>query len=196
MGILSVGIKNMKYIIKEKIKMKGVITIRQYRAGTLDKVLPLIKAGRKDEAREILHRNIIAKPIVQSNVIITAANLGTDLIIQALNGYSVAPAYPIAITYGAIGTGSATPTSVDTQLTAEVARSLVSYSQDVAYNELQLQFFFSDGLLPNQTYYEFGAFMGGSATPNSGQLFDHALFASPYAKTSGVDTTIELDITI
>lgn len=125
-----------------------------------------------------------------------AANYGTDLIIQRLNGFLVPATYDLAINYLAIGTGQTTPANSDTQLTAETARAVVVYSQDVAFDELQLQAFFPDANLANGTYYEAGGFIGGSATPNSGQMFDHSLFASPYTKTSGMDTTVEIDITL
>jgi hypothetical protein len=48
-------------------------------------------------------------------------------------------------------------------------------------------------VLVNQNYYEFGTFVSGSAALGSGQLFNHALFTSPYGKTAGTDTTVEVD---
>ena len=122
-----------------------------------------------------------------------AAGLGKDLIIQRLLAINT---YSLNITHGAIGTGTTTPTISDTQLTAETNRTTVTYSQDSGFNEAILQFFFPDSMLTNQTYYEFGTFVDGSNTANSGQLFNHALFTTPYVKTAGVDTTVEVDITL
>lgn len=157
--------------IPEANKIKGKVTIRAYKAGT----------------KELLQE------IVQDNLIMQAANIGKDLIIQRLLGINT---YTLNINYGAIGTGSTTPTASDTQLTTETNRTTVSYSQDSGFNEAMLQFFFPDSMLTNQTYYEFGTFVDGSATANSGQIFNHALFGTPYVKTAGVDTTVEVDITL
>lgn len=182
--------------IQEKVGMKGVIKVRSYKAGTCASVLDLIKSGFKKEAQNLLERNQVGKTIINKNLIMSGMNTGTDLIIQALNGSLVPPVYGAAINYGAIGTGNTAPTTADTQLTAEVARTPVSWSQDVSYSQLQMQFFFADGILPNQTYYEFGAFIAGDPSTNSGRIFEHALFGTPYVKGPGVDTTIELDITL
>lgn len=185
------GLKTMQ---QENINIKGIVKIRKYKKGTFEKVVPLLKAGKKVQALKILRKNQLEAEMVFENLIMQAANIGKDLIIQALNGYSVSPVYGLSINYGAIGTSNTTPTTADVKLGTEVARTLVSFSQDVSYNQLQLQFFFADALLPNQTYYEFGAFIGGTSAADSGKIFDHALFATPYVKTTGVDTTIELDI--
>ncbi len=203
----------MQIEIKEKISkrnIEGIIRAKTYKAGTFDKIFPimekareLLKEGKKTEAcamkanaDKILKRYQIGEKILGHNLVMTAANIGTDLIIQSLNGFLVAPVYYCAINYGAVGTNATTPTATDIQLGTESARTPVSWSQDVSYNQLQLQFFFADGVLSNTTYYEFGSFVAANSAANSGQIFNHALFGTPYVKTSGVDTTIELDITI
>ncbi len=201
--------------IQEQKSIKGQFKILQYRAGTHAEVLPLMKfinnllkkningknASRiliyRDMVARLLKQNQIADPIVSPNLIMQAANLGMDLIIQQLNGYLIPPANPIAINYLAIGTGTTAPALNDTKLTTETTRSVVIWSQDMSYNELQMQTLLSDANLANQTYYEAGAFINGTAVANSGLMFDHALLSPPngYAKTAGVDTTLELDIT-
>jgi hypothetical protein len=97
------------------------------------------------------------------------------------------------IQYGEIGTGNTTPTASDTALTTPYARTVVSYAFDNGFNTASIQFFFSDASLTNQTYYEFGTFIGGNSTIGTGNMFNHALFATPYTKSSGVDSTIEVD---
>jgi len=79
-------------------------------------------------------------------------------------------------------------------LTTPTNRAPISYAIDNMFTTAQMQFFFPDSSLTNQTYYEFGTFVGGSSVIGSGNLFNHALFANPYTKTSGTDTTIEVDI--
>ena len=190
LGIIHMVIKTTK----EKINLKGKITVTSYKRGTLDKALPFLERinelvrqgkgkddviyGLRKKVKEILINGKI-KAISNHNLIMVAANYGTDLIIQRLNGFLVPATYDLAINYLAIGTGQTTPANSDTQLTAETARAVVIYSQDVAFNELQLQAFFPDINLANGTYYEAGSFLGAWATPNSGQIFNHALFATP-----------------
>ncbi len=153
------------------ISPKGRITIRSYKAGTKE----------------------LVQEIVQDNLIMQAANVGRDLIIQRLISINT---YTLNINYGAIGTGSTPPAVTDTQLTTEFARTTVALSQDSANYKAILLFFFPDGVLTNQTYREFGTFVDGSGSPNTGQIFNHALFATPYVKTAGTDTTVEVDITL
>ena len=69
----------------------------------------------------------------------------------------------------------------------------VSYGADYGFTEAQVQFFFPDAILANETYYEFGTFIGGSSSIGTGNIFNHALFTNPYVKTAGVDTTVEVD---
>lgn len=159
----------MKNIITNGLKMKGTITIRSYRAGT----------------KELLQK------IVQRNLIMQGSSTGMDLIIQKLISNNT---YSCNINYGAIGTGSTTPAVTDTQLTTETARTTVALAQESGYNTATIQFFFPDTNLTNTTYREFGTFIDGTASANSGQIFNHALFSVPYTKVGGTDTTVEVDI--
>ena len=198
--------------IQEKLGIKGKITIRGYKAGTLAKIEPLMKrlsrllsdkSGHSKEIIALRHniRSILIKGLIDEkitdNLIMVAANVGTDLIIQNLGAFFLgAPISNLSINYLAIGTGSTTPANTDTQLTTEVARSTVVDAQDIGFDELQLQAFLTDSNLANGTYYEAGAFIGGTSSLNSGIMFDHALFATPYVKVSGQDTTIQITISL
>ncbi len=155
--------------IKSKIRVRGVITIRAYRAGT----------------KELLQE------IIQKNMIMVSSGRGLDLLVQRLTGDTT---YTAIINYGAIGTGSTAPAASDTQLATESARAITAYTQDVGFSEAVLQFFFSDASLANTTYREFGTFVDGSGSANSGRLFNRALFSTAYVKAAGTDTTVEVDI--
>ena len=166
--------KLLKKIFGDGASVRGVVTIRSYKAGT------------KELVGELVFRNLIMQ----------AANVGKDLIVQKMiAAYTGIDPYTLHITHGAIGTSGTTPTAADTQLGAESARVSLTYAQDSGYNEAVLQFFFPDSILANTTYHEFGIFVDGTTAPNSGQLFNHALFGTPYSKSAGVDTTVEVDIT-
>ena len=160
--------------IGDGISMRGTVKIRAYKAGT-DELI-----------QEFVFRNLIMQ----------AANIGKDLIVQKMiAAYTGTDPYTLHITHGAIGTSQTAPATSDMQLGAESARVSLTYGQDSGFNEAVLQFFFPDSSLTNQTYYEFGTFVDGTSSANSGQLFNHALFGTPYAKSAGVDTTVEVDIT-
>lgn len=126
------------------------------------------------------------------NLVMNGTSTGKQLILQRLNGTNT---YSLNITYADIGTGSTAVAITDTQLTTPTVRAAKS-TGSLASNVLTLQFFFSDAVLANGTYYEFGTFVDGTSTISTGQIFNHALFATPYTKASGEDTTIQLDITL
>jgi hypothetical protein len=88
--------------ITSNLNIKGKITIRSYKAGT----------------KELLQE------IVQDNLIMQAANIGKDLIVQRLLGINT---YSLNINYGAIGTGQTAPAASDTRLTTETNRTTVTY---------------------------------------------------------------------
>lgn len=178
--------------IKEGINIKGTVIVRRHPAGTLHLYETLMALGRKELARKLIEDGEIA--VKTQNLIVIGPSYGKDLIVQWLgSGYNNTITYPYGPNFGEIGTGQATPTTGDTQLKTPVARSSVTYFADDGYTTARLQFFFPDSTLPNQTYYEFGTFVNGTQTLQSGQMFNHALFSTPYSKSAGTDTTIECD---
>lgn len=195
---------------KEKeLGMRGTITIREYNAGTHAKVAPYVKfyntakkAGLDKVARitklfidRMYQANQKGTPVFNTNLIMQAANIGKDIIIQRLIGINT---YTLNLTYGEIGTGSTTPAITDTALTTPVARASLNtaVSQDIGNNQAQIQYFFPDNTLTNSTYKEFGCFIDGSASLGSGQLFNHSLFSTPYTKSAGTDITVQVNITL
>lgn len=126
----------------------------------------------------------------QKNILMQSPNHGLDLFIQALLGIDT---YPLTISYAEIGTGATAPTAADTALTTPTNRAFVTFQQDFATTDLILQFIFSDSQLADGTYHEFGCFCGGTSTIGTGQLFNHALFATAYTKSAGSDTTVSVD---
>lgn len=126
------------------------------------------------------------------NIILFSANHGKDLVLRRLAGDNT---YSLNLTYLDIGTSSTTPAITDTQLGAAVARAALS-SYSISSNVLSVLYFFADANLANGTYNEAGTFVDGTSSVNTGQMFNHALFASAYVKAAGKDTTIQVDITI
>ena len=182
---------NHQISVSESMAMKGNILIREWPLGTVERFNAMIAEGRKEEVKAEIAS---MKPVfTQRNLIMQAANLGKDLIIQRLCGVNT---YSCNILWGDIGTGTTAPAITDTALTTPSARTALSLATDVSSNQAQLQFFFTDSALSNVTFSEFGTFVDGSSSLSSGQMFNHALFSPYYTKSTGTDITVEVDLTI
>ena len=180
-------------IPKETLSISGKITIRSYPAGTLHLYQSLVELGKIDQARELLADGKIE--VEQKNLIVFSANYGIDILVQYLiSAYNGSNNFPLGIAWGEIGSGNTAPANTDTALTTPTNRAPVSYAFDNGFTTASLQFFFPDASLANATYYECGSFIGGSSSIGSGNMFNHALFSTPYSKSSGTDTTLEIDI--
>ena len=129
------------------------------------------------------------------NLVMSGTNTGIALILKQLGALFLAPANTCQINYFGIGTSATAPATSDTQLGAETARQPLSLAT-LSTNVLTLQSFFADASLSNGTYYEAGMFVDGTASANSGQIFAHALFGTPYVKASGEDTTLQWSYTL
>jgi len=176
----------------EKLKISGTIIVRSHPAGTIVRYHELEAAGRLDEAQRLIQDGKVE--VIQKNLVVDALNYGLDLLVQYLvSAYVGSLTYPLGIAWGEIGTGNTAPAASDTALTTPTNRATVSYAADSAYTTAVVQFFFPDSVLSNTTYYEFGTFIGGTSSIGTGQLFNHALFSSPYSKSAGTDTTCEVD---
>lgn len=185
----------MEQIIGNRVGISGLVTVRRHPAGTIEKIKDLHALGQHVEAQKLLKNGEVAAR--QKNLVVDSANCGIDLLIQWLvSGLNTSIAYPIGPQWGEIGTGTNAATLADTALQTPTLREPLSYAVDTSFNEAQLQFFFPDASLANGSYTEFGTFVSTSSTIGAGQLFNRALFASPYSKSGGNDTTIECDLTI
>jgi hypothetical protein len=189
--------------VSEKRSPTGRIRVYEHAAGSADLFMRLKAWAGKDPARTAVAMDAVRTGRLACdihNLIMESGLTGTDLIVQFLGGNLATgmpnAAYQGGINWGAIGTGVATPAVTDSELGAEVARSSVLFFQDSAFSQAVFQFFFPDGSIPNQTYTEFGSFMGATATLNSGNIFNHALLSPTYVKTAGTDVTVELTISI
>jgi hypothetical protein len=160
-------------------------------AGTIERYHELAKADIVT-AQELIKSGTIA--VVQKNLIVSSFNFGFDILVQFLiSGFTGSFAFPLGIAWGEIGTGSTAPAAGDIALTTPTNRATIAYAADSAFSTAVVQFFFPDAILANATYQEFGTFIGGTSTIGTGNLFNHALFSTPYSKSAGVDTTCEVD---
>jgi hypothetical protein len=199
---------------KERISVTGKIKVDVFRAGYADAVQPYLdqlKALRNGTAfapMEYVHATrdvletidkiktayFIRTAVECPNTVMDSPNYGIDLLIQWLSGVGTYASTVLPLSYIEIGTGSTTPTITDTALTTPTNRAAVGFQQDYGTTDAIVQAIFSDSQLTNGTYYEMGTFCGGTSSIGSGQMFNHALFGSPYTKASGTDTSINTDI--
>ena len=156
---------------REQFNVMGKVRIVTYKAGT---------------------KKVLSKTPWFKNLVVSSSNYGRNIIVQRLAGTNT---YSLNITHGEIGTGTTAPTNGDTGLVAGVKRVATTYTS-IINNVLLIQFFMPDNQLANGSYNEFGTFIDGSATLGSGQLFNRVVFTTTYVKSSGEDTTVEVQFTI
>lgn len=197
---------------KERINVTGKIKVDVFRAGYAEIVQPyldqlrrfralpdfigksVLVASQLEAIRQTKESFFIRTAVECPNTVMDSPNYGIDLLIQWLSGAGTFASTIMPLSFIEIGTGSTTPTITDTALTTPTNRAAVGFQQDYGTTDAIVQAIFSDSQLANGTYYEMGSFCGGTSSIGSGNLFNHALFASPYTKAAGTDSTIECDI--
>lgn len=145
------------------------------------------------KAVELLKSKFAVHQEVKKNLVVLQGRAAIADRLASRNTYSG------NINYGAVGTSSVAPASADTQLGAEVYRKLYS-SQDISTldtnGQFTLSFFYAAGDFTNSNVNEFGTFVDGSASANSGRLFSHVKFASAINKTSTKSLTVDAQYSI
>jgi hypothetical protein len=131
-------------------------------------VLPRLRIALRNNDKielEKLEKEGIIKEIKEKTNIIPTT--GRNVLARRLSGNTT---YTGIINYGAFGSGSTAFTNASTQLNTEVYRKLSSsssFDNNIAY----VDWFIAVGDVANQTFQEFGAFIDGTASANTGQAF-------------------------
>jgi hypothetical protein len=134
-----------------------------------------------------LRRLFKVREYVVDNIIVTA---GRSVVAQRLANVTT---YTGIINYGALGSSATVPVNANTQMTVEVFRKVVasaSYSANVAF----IDFYYSKADT-NGTYQEFGSFIDGTASANTGQMFTHALTGG-WTKSASESMTVSCVYTL
>lgn len=122
----------------------------------------------------------------QDNLVVEADTHGLNRFIRALANESVS----LAITHGKLGTGTTAPTVDDTDIeTVAVANVEIANRTIVDNTTVLIEFFISDAFLPEDTYTEFGTFIGD-------KMFSRALLDTPYEKVGVADIAIDYEFVI
>jgi hypothetical protein len=99
------------------------------------------------------------------------------------------------ITYGAVGDGSTTPASTDTQMNNEIGRASIA-SSVVNSGVLTIESFFNSAT-GNGNLTQFALFgEDASGIANSGTMFQYVNFSTTITKTSAETLTINSEVTI
>lgn len=180
--------------------IKGVHTVRVFdmrskQAVELEhKILEHIKSPRTATHREKylelvgeLRRLFQVREYVVENLI---ATVGRSVLCQRLANTTT---YTGIINYGALGSSATAVANGDTQLGTEVFRK-VTASTSYSTNNAFIDFFYSKSDT-NGTYQEFGTFIDGTGSANTGQLFTHALTGG-WTKSSSESMTVSAQYTI
>jgi len=152
-------------IIKSQLGLKG-----KFRVITTDSITGEIK-----RATPFYH-----------NLIMDGADTGFNLILDRLNSDNT---YTLNITHLDIGTNATAPSLSDT-LTGATARA-VKASGSVAGSSLTFRFFFASADLANGTYQDVKLAIDGTASVNTGRIFNRSLFGTAYVKGTNEDTILE-----
>jgi len=98
-----------------------------------------------------------------------------------------------AINYCALGTGTATPTTDDTKLQTETYRNLVASG----YSDQYLAYFtaYFNETETSGTFKEFGVFINGTASADSGYIFNH-IGGLTWVKDTATTLSVDIKFTL
>lgn len=163
-----------------------------------EKFLPSMDADSRKKARKEMH-DVLAQLRASCMVAEYAKNnlVLIEGLLQITKGLSdnLSSLDELSINYAAVGTGSTAPAASDSQLTTEHTRKVITSLNYV--NGTLFAGNFLDYAEANTTLREGGLFIDGTATANSGYMFNHVLLESPtgITKTSADLLTINYQIT-
>lgn len=133
----------------------------------LDLLRQAIRTNDKNIYKFLREQGVILGEVWEKHNLV--ATTGRNVIARRLAGNTT---YTGTINYGALGTAvSPSPSNSSTQLGTEAYRKLASsyaYSNNIAY----VDFYYAASDC-NGTYTEFGNFIDGTGSANSGQLFSY-----------------------
>lgn len=175
---------------KEDLKIKANYTTFNINKNVkkTDNVMKVIKKlAHKHKKIEDLYKDRIYKLLVNQGTILNASmehNLipttGFNVLCRRLAGDIT---YTGEVNYWALGSGDSAFTTASTQLNTETYRGTVdsaAYDDNIAI----IDSFIAEADIPNATYKEFGYFIDGTGTENTGQAW--SLLIGDIVKTGSI----------
>jgi hypothetical protein len=142
----------------------------------LDRIREYIRTKNTALLDELKAAGIVERHLAAHNLVTTR---GRNVLARLLAGDVT---YSGQINYGALGSSSTAVNNSDTQLGTEVFRKIFASHTTDGNNVAYVDFFYA-ATDTNGTYNEFGNFIDGTGTANSGQIFSHILTGG-WVKTS------------
>jgi hypothetical protein len=134
----------------------------------VDVIRDAVRGGKQNVLRLLEDKGIIERHHAAHNLVVT---VGRNVLARLLTGDAT---YSGQINYGALGSSSTAVANSDTQLGTEVYRKLYASHTTDGNNVAYVDFFYA-ATDTNGTYNEFGNFIDGTASANTGRLFSHIL---------------------
>lgn len=184
-----------KFLTTEEMEFVGVVTFRNFlltspRALQIDAELSnaqKMERTKYDALIEELAEICPTRSIVKHNLVVLS---GRVVFAMRLSGDTT---YTGIINYGALGTSSTAVSDGQTQLVAEVKRKAVATVTRTT-SQVNLDFFYSKSDT-NGTYQEFGTFIDGTASANTGQMYNR-LLTGGWTKSTLESMTVSLQINL
>lgn len=181
--------------LRDRLGIRGIITFTNFvlasdRARAIDeylRVTPNLAKREYDEWIAELRRTCTIRELVVHNQVILAARAE---MVKRLIGTQ---AYTGTVNYGAIGTGSTAVADSDTVLDTEAARVMIA-TKTQTDDEVSLDFYFNKASA-NGTFEEFGLFIDGTASADTGLMFNRALTGG-WVKSSLEAMTVSIQINL
>jgi len=181
--------------LREQTGIRGIITFTNFvlssdRARAIDEYLritPNMAKREYDEWIAELRRICTTRELVVHNRVVLGARAEMA---KRLIGTQ---AYTGTVNYGAIGTGSTAVTDTDTVLDTEAARVLIA-TKTQTDDEVSIDFYFNKASA-NGTFEEFALFVDGTASADSGLMFNRALTGG-WVKSSLEAMTVSIQINL
>lgn len=181
--------------VEERSGISGIITFQNFRIETpraeeIDRYLAEAVNVPHETYRKLIRElgNLCQRRVLMvHNQVILAAR---SEIAKRLCGTQ---AYTGTINYGALGTGSTAVADANTQLATEAVRALVATATQT--NDTATVDFYYSKASWNGTAQEFGTFIDGTASANSGLLFNRALTGG-WTKSSTESLTVSVQFNI
>ena len=180
--------KKQEVAIQANIKKFRLASWVEEVSEEMNKVREYVKTGNEAVLNALKASGAVLDFDEDHNIIVTA---GFNVLARLLAGEAT---YTGEINYGALGTGaSPSPALSSTQLATEAFRKLAS-SQSYDANKAYVDFFYAatdwDG-----TATEFGNFIDGTASANSGQMFSY-LAAGGWVKSATESLFVSCEYTL
>lgn len=175
--------------------MEGIVTMTSFlidtpRAAEIDRILAEghdLDPQRYRELNEELRALCQFREVVRKNRVVIGARE------EAAKRYAGSPVYTGIINYGALGDSSAAVLDADAALGNEVARKLYATRTQTA-DSFTIDFYYSKADT-NGTYEEFGMVIDGTATLDTGLLFNRVLTGG-WTKTALEALTVSAQVNI